>query len=114
MFGGVSKIADPSEFAETLASYQIIPYWSVNFFALALPWVELFCGVLLIVGFRTRAATAIISLLLITFATGIFINLIRDAPIDCGCFQQLGGQNQLVGYTSRSLMGTFRNSDIFL
>ena len=83
---GVSKISHPSGFAETLASYQIIPYWSVNFVAIALPWIELVCGVLLIIGLRTRAVTIIISILLITFATGILINLMRGSPIYCGCF----------------------------
>jgi uncharacterized membrane protein YphA (DoxX/SURF4 family) len=88
--GGISKISYPSDFAETLVSYQIVPYWSVNFFAIALPWVELVCGVLLIIGLRTRAVAVIISILLVTFATGLLINLIRGAAIYCGCFSNAG------------------------
>ena len=88
--GGISKISYPSGFAETLVSYQIVPYWSVNFFAIALPWVELVCGVFLIIGLRTRAVAVIISILLATFATGLLINLIRGAAIYCGCFSNAG------------------------
>ena len=88
--GGISKISYPSGFAETLVSYQIVPYWSVNFFSIALPWVELVCGVLLIIGLRTRAVTVIISMLLVTFAAGLLLNLIRNAPISCGCFSNSG------------------------
>jgi uncharacterized membrane protein YphA (DoxX/SURF4 family) len=87
---GISKISYPSGFAETLVSYQIVPYWSVNFFAIALPWVELVCGVFLIIGLRTRAVAVIISILLVTFATGLLINLIRGASIYCGCFSNAG------------------------
>ena len=87
---GVSKISHTSGFAESVASYQIIPYWSVNFVAVALPWVELVCGMLLVIGLRTRAVAVIISILLFTFATGILINLVRGSTIYCGCFSNLG------------------------
>ena len=86
MHASMSKISNPAGFAEVFASYQIIPYWSVNLFAVALPWIEFVCGLFLIIGLRTQAVTLIISLLLVAFTIGIFINLIRGVPIDCGCF----------------------------
>lgn len=90
MYASMSKISNPAGFAEVIASYQIIPYWSVNLFAVSLPWIEFVCGLFLIIGLRTQAVTLIVSLLLVAFTIGIFINLIRGVPIDCGCFSNVG------------------------
>ncbi|MFH1349432.1 MAG: MauE/DoxX family redox-associated membrane protein [Pseudomonadota bacterium] len=90
VYASMYKINYPAEFAEIFASYQIIPYWAVNFSALVLPWVELICGVLLIAGVRSRSTTVIIGALLVLFSIAIMVNLLRNAPIQCGCFQSLG------------------------
>lgn len=86
IYAGMFKISYGTEFAETIASYQIAPYWSVNILAITMPWLELVCGIMLIVGLRARSATVIISLMLVFFTMAVFINLLRDSPISCGCF----------------------------
>ncbi len=90
IYASMYKINYPGEFAETIAGYQIVPYWAVNISAVVLPWVELISGVLLITGIRARSAAVIIGLLLIMFAIAMFINLVRDVPISCGCFHGVG------------------------
>jgi len=90
IYASMYKINYPGEFAEIIASYQIAPYWAVNISAVVLPWVELISGVLLIAGIRARSAAVIIGLLMIMFAIAMFINLMRDAPISCGCFHAIG------------------------
>ena len=90
LYASMTKIPYPAEFTEALASYQIVPYWALNFVAVYLPWVELTCGLFLIIGLSTRAASFIIALLLVCYAIGQAVNLIRGMPISCGCFENAG------------------------
>lgn len=90
IYASMNKINYTAEFAETIASYQIVPHWSVNIMAVILPWVELICGILLVAGIRTRSATVIIGCLMIIFTIAIFINLIKGTSISCGCFSTMG------------------------
>ena len=90
IYASMYKINYTGEFAETIAGYQIVPYWAVNISAVVLPWVELISGVLLVAGIRARSSAVIIGLLLIMFAIAMFINLMRGAPISCGCFDAIG------------------------
>ena len=80
------KINYPGEFAETIASYQLVPYWGVNLMALIMPWTELLCGLMLILGFRTRASAVLIAAMLVVFCVAITVTLLRGIPIGCGCF----------------------------
>ena len=90
LYASMEKIPYPAEFAEALASYQIVPYWVLNFVAVYLPWVELTCGLFLIIGLSTRAASSVIAFLLVCFIIGQTVNLIRGIPISCGCFENAG------------------------
>jgi uncharacterized membrane protein YphA (DoxX/SURF4 family) len=80
------KINYPGEFAETIAAYQLVPYWAVNPLALVMPWTELVAGVLLVLGVRTKSAAAVIAGMLGVFSLAILITLLRGIPIGCGCF----------------------------
>ena len=80
------KINYPGEFAETIASYQLVPVWGVNLMALVLPWTELITGLMMILGLRLRASAALITAMLVMFCIAIVATLIRGIPIGCGCF----------------------------
>jgi uncharacterized membrane protein YphA (DoxX/SURF4 family) len=92
IYAGLSKVHYPGEFAENLAAYQMLPYWAVNFAALILPWVEIICGLFLIIGLKSRVSASMIGMLLIVFTFGIFINLLKGTPISCGCFDSIGAE----------------------
>lgn len=92
IYASMSKIPYPAEFAQALASYQMVPHWAVNFLAVALPWTEVICGLFLVLGLRTKAVSSLIGALLIVFTIGISLNLIRGATISCGCFGNAGDQ----------------------
>jgi uncharacterized membrane protein YphA (DoxX/SURF4 family) len=80
------KIADPPSFAHMVYNYRILPAPLINITALLMPWVELLCGLALILGVWTRPARTILGLLLVVFVAAIAFNLARGNAIDCGCF----------------------------
>ncbi len=89
IYASMYKINYTGEFAETIANYQVVPYWGVNALAIVMPWLELISGLLLVAGIRTKAAAAIISGLLTLFTFLVVVTLARDIPIGCGCFHSL-------------------------
>jgi uncharacterized membrane protein YphA (DoxX/SURF4 family) len=80
------KIVDPPSFAHMVYNYRIMPGGVINLMALVMPWIELLCGLALILGIWTAAARSIIAAMLLTFIAAISINLARGNAIDCGCF----------------------------
>jgi len=80
------KLADPPSFAHMIYNYRLAPGSLVNLAALVLPWLELTCGVALILGIWSRPAAAIVGGLLLVFVVAVSVNLLRSHAIDCGCF----------------------------
>jgi uncharacterized membrane protein YphA (DoxX/SURF4 family) len=80
------KIVDPPSFAHMIYNYKLIPWALINPMALVMPWIELLCGLALILGIWKGTARTIIAALLLTFIIAISINLLRGNAIDCGCF----------------------------
>ena len=80
------KIVDPPSFAHMVYNYRIVPGQFVNLMALTMPWIELLCGLALILGVWKEAARTIVGLMLAVFILAIGINLARGNAIDCGFF----------------------------
>lgn len=89
IYASMHKINYPAEFAESIAAYQLVPYWGLNPLALLLPWLELIGGVLLVLGVRTRAAAAVVGGMLAVFSLSVLVTLLRGIPVGCGCFSSV-------------------------
>jgi hypothetical protein len=83
---GVPKILDAESFMRVVANYNILPLFLVPVIALVLPWLELFCGVALLMNKFMQSASSILSALILLFIGGISVNFMRGADFDCGCF----------------------------
>ena len=86
IFAGSTKISQPGEFAYAIQSYQIIPSNLTNLLAVILPWLEIFCGLALILGFYVRGSAVILSGLTLVFIISISRVLISGLEINCGCY----------------------------
>lgn len=80
------KLAHPEVFAVDVATYQLLPLYAVNLFALVVPWVELLVGLLLLVGYRVRASALLVVLLMLSFIAALVWALHLGLDMSCGCF----------------------------
>jgi putative oxidoreductase len=88
IYAAVGKIADPADFAGDIKNYQLLPDFLLNIAALTMPWIEMLCGIFLIVGFRLKANALISISLLIFFNVAVLFAMSQGLNIDCGCFSQ--------------------------
>lgn len=88
------KIADPASFALDIATYELMPLWSINALALVLPWVELLAGVMLVVGYRVPAAALLIAGMMLVFIVALLAALARGLDMSCGCFASQGAAEE--------------------
>lgn len=80
------KIDEPRLFAETVASYQLVPLATVSAIAYVLPWLEVLAAVLLLAGLWVSEARIVLAVMLVGF-TGLKIYAdVVGLRIDCGCF----------------------------
>ncbi len=90
IYAGFLKIRDPIAFAGSVAAYKLLPYFLNYLVAATIPWVELTCGLLLITGYKVRAAAGIAAAMNILFIALLASTIMRGLDIDCGCFRQGG------------------------
>ena len=96
IYMGLNKALDPVGFLKLLRQYDLVQTpLLLNSIAAALPWFEVFCGVLLLTGVAARGSALILLLMLVPFT---FLVLKRALAIqaataipfcavkfDCGC-----------------------------
>jgi putative oxidoreductase len=100
LYACVHKILHPDAFAMDVATYQLLPLWSVNGFALTVPFIELVVGLLLVLGVRVRAAALVTSLLLVSFMVALGFALNKGLNLSCGCFASEGAKHDPIsGFT---------------
>ncbi len=86
VFASWHKIVNPAEFSKIIYGYGLFPGNIINILAIWVPFVELVCGICLILGIWKRPALLVFNALLLAFILIISINLIRGHEFDCGCF----------------------------
>lgn len=80
-------------FSMVISSYNILPFWAVEWAARILPWFELLLGILLLAGVGLRWTGLIASALLLVFIFAMTRAYMNGLEIMCGCF----GNNEKLG-----------------
>lgn len=92
IWAGILKIMDPLDFAQSIANYRAFPRFISFFLALILPWIEVFCGLLVISGLFKRSGALVLSIMTGGFLVLIAVTIFRGINIDCGCFGPLSSR----------------------
>ena len=83
--GGL-KVFKPTESANAVAAYKVLPTNLSHVVGYALPWLEVAIALLLILGYLIRPAAVVSGLIMIVFVAAIASVWARGMLIDCGCF----------------------------
>ena len=92
VYAGAVKVGHPLTAERAVQAYEIFPMGLAGWIGLALPFVEIVLGVLLLLGLFTRPVAVISTVLMLAFILGIAQAWARGLTIDCGCF---GGGGQI-------------------
>ena len=86
LFAAITKLVDPSSFAQQIANYQLTPWPATAVLSVFLPALELCVGVCLLLGRWESGALAWVAILLTIFSGALLSAIVRGLSIDCGCF----------------------------
>ncbi|MBN2384220.1 DoxX family membrane protein [bacterium] len=96
MYASYYKILDPHDFARSIYNYRIVPASLINIMAVILPWIEMVCGIMLIMGLFMRENAFILTVMLLVFSVAIVSVMVRGIDTECGCFKKNGVETQQV------------------
>jgi uncharacterized membrane protein YphA (DoxX/SURF4 family) len=92
LVAGGLKVTKPTDSANAVAAYKLLPTQVAHLLGYALPWLEVAIALLLIIGIVVRPAAIAGGLIMVIFIGAIASAWARGLIIDCGCF---GGGGEL-------------------
>ena len=111
IWAALGKIANPQEFLANLYDYRIpAPEFMLRLVAVGLPWLELVCGLALLIGVWQESTLGVILLLLVIFLLATGQAWARGLDIDCGCFGTAIEKDTFLGSVAFAF---FRNLTLF-
>jgi len=113
IYASLDKIIHPDFFAEAVYNYQLAPEVAVNLVAIWLPWLEFWCGVLLVLGLSVRGSIMVLTGLLLVFLSAMGINLARGLDIHCCCFTTRGTHSMTIVTLFRDFLFLFVALSLF-
>jgi uncharacterized membrane protein YphA (DoxX/SURF4 family) len=96
VYVGLNKALHPAEFLKLVRQYDLVQSsLLLNSVAAALPWFEIFCGLLLLAGVAVRGTALMLLLMLVPFTVVVFRRALAiqaaqhiafcAVKFDCGC-----------------------------
>jgi putative oxidoreductase len=86
VYAGAIKVLEPVQFATDIDNYKILP-WPISVgLAFYLPWLEILCGLALILRRLYLGGLSILTGLVAVFLIATIAAKVRGLDITCGCF----------------------------
>jgi putative oxidoreductase len=86
IYAGAIKALDPIGFANDIDNYKILPWFVGVRLAFYLPWLEILCGLALVIRRLYFGGLLILTTLTSVFIVASIIAKARGLDITCGCF----------------------------
>ncbi len=86
IFSGYVKVRDPQLFLMQIRGFHLLDDPYAAWLALGLPWLEILCGVAVLIGFMRRGGLILLGMAVIMFIAVLSIAWGRGLDIECGCF----------------------------
>ena len=86
IYAGILKVLDPVQFARDIDNYQMLPWPISLMLAFYLPWLEILCGLTLLIRRLYTGGLAVVSALVVVFIAASVTARLRGIDITCGCF----------------------------
>ena len=86
VWSGYLKVRDPQLFLMHVRGFRMLPDPFAAWLALSLPWLEIFCGLGVIIGCLRRGGLLLLIACLVTFIIVLMSAWMRGLDIECGCF----------------------------
>lgn len=86
VYTGAIKAFDPIRFASDIDNYKILPWAIAVGLAFYLPWLEIFCGIALLLRRFYLGGLSILAGLISVFVIATVAAKMRGLDITCGCF----------------------------
>ncbi len=103
-FAGCAKLFDAKSFLNTIQQLDIVPSLLVFPVMIVILQSEIWLGLALLIGFRTRIVAALIAGLISLFIIVIAVALLRGTTGDCGCFGPIGSEKLGIGLIIRDTL----------
>lgn len=111
IYAGVLKALDPIRFAGDIDNYHMLPWMFSVRLAFYLPWLEIFCGLALILRRFYAGALAIFMALLLIFIGANVVAKMRGLDVKCGCFGHISDN---LGFASHMALNVAILAVLFL
>lgn len=95
LVAAAGKLRDPIKFMGGMDQYGLVHGDVLPLGAAAMPGMELLAGLLLVLGWRSRAAATVISTLLLIFIGAMLAAMHKGLELDCSCFDLMGADPSL-------------------
>jgi uncharacterized membrane protein YphA (DoxX/SURF4 family) len=92
LYAGYLKARDPIQFLFDIRSFQLLPDPYAALVAVGLPWLEIFCGLGVLIKKFYAGSLTVLAVSLVVFMAAIAWSWQRGLDVSCGCFGKSAGE----------------------